>query len=121
MHVFQFRGFSAILVVLLAVVAALALLVALPSAFMMVLWNAMVFEASHGPQIDFVQGMLLWAFVAVMIKAIFNPSIKLPFQLVQQTPKAPKAGLDKTEKTDAAAEPAAPEAPAQLDNQQNQG
>lgn len=121
MHVFQFRGFSAILVVLLAVLTALTLLVALPSAFMMVLWNAMVYETSCGPQIDFVQGLLLWAFVAVMIKAVFNPTVKLPFQLVQQAPKSKKSGPNPTRKTDAAAEQPAPETPAQLDNQQNQG
>jgi len=118
MHVFQFRGLTALLVVLLAVVTAVAVLVALPSAFMMVLWNAMVFEASNGPQIDFVQGMLLWAFVAVMIKVVFNPTIKLPFQLVQQAPnKAEKNSAAKAaaQKQDAPEEPAAPDAPAKLD------
>lgn len=122
MHEFQFRGFSAVLVLALAVVTALAVLVALPASFMMVFWNATVFEAANGPQIDFVQGMLLWGFVAILLKVIFKPSIKLPFQLVQQTGKSGKPDALKSKKPEASEEPAATkETPAQLDNQQNQG
>jgi len=122
MQVFHIRGwFSAIVFIVAAVVAALALLVALPSAFLTVLWNAIVFEAAKGPEIDFVQGLLLWSFIAVMVKAIFNPSIKLPIQIVQQGGKPQAADAPKDKKAEEGSEPVATEAAAQLDNQQNQG
>ena len=118
MQVFHIRGwFSAIVFIVVAVVAALALLVALPSAFLMVLWNAIVFEAAKGPEIDFVQGLLLWSFIAVMIKAIFNPSLKLPIQIVQQGGKPQAGDAVQDKKEEEGTEPVATDAPTQLDTQ----
>jgi hypothetical protein len=116
MHVFHIRGFSGVMMVLLVVLAALAVLVALPSAFIMVLWNALVFEGSKGPQISFLQGFLLWGFLAVMINVIFKPELKLQFQQVK--PKAEKPEALKTQKADVAPEA---DAASPLENQQEQG
>jgi hypothetical protein len=121
MQVFHFKGFSAILVVLLVLVAALAILVALPSAFMMVLWNALIFEAAKGPEISILQGALLWGFIALTIKAVFFPSLGLPFQLVQVGNKSEKTESTKTEDSEPSAaeipvEPLLQEPPSQLDN-----
>lgn len=121
MHVFHIRGFSGILMVLFVVVSALAVLVALPSAFMMVLWNALIFEGSKGPEISLLQGFLLWGFLAVMIKVIFKPEIKLQFQQVKPNAKAEKPEAMQSKAAEATVEPAAQDAAPQLDNQQEQG
>jgi len=80
MHVFQIRGFSGLMWLVLALVAAVALAVLLPASFMWVLWNAVVFEGFKGPEIGFGQGILLWGFMLVALKLILNPEIKLQFQ-----------------------------------------
>lgn len=118
MHVFQIRGFSGLMMVLLVVLAAIAVLVALPSAFMMVLWNALIFEGSKGPQVSLLQGFMLWGFVAVMIKVIFKPEIQLQFQHAKPNAKAEKPEALKSQQAEvtAEAEPASP-----LDNHQEQG
>ena len=119
MHVFHIRGFSGVVVLLLAFLAAVALFVLLPSSFMMVLWNAVVFEGMKGPEIDIYQGALLWGMVAVLIKLIFKPEIKLQFQQIRPaSSKSEKTQPVKMEKTE---EPAPQEATTKLDNQQNQG
>lgn len=125
MHVFHIRGISGILVLLLAILAALVLLLLLPATFMMVLWNALVYEGLKGVQIGLYEGFLLWGMAAVLIKLIFKPQIQLQFQ------SAKTAGLssDKNTKPDAVTMQAdnAEEAPAEeaaapvLDNQQNEG
>lgn len=80
MRVFHIKGFQGLFLLLLAVLAVLAVVVALPASFMMVLWNALVFEGLRGPEIDFVQGLLLWGIVAIALKLIFKPEIQLQFQ-----------------------------------------
>lgn len=79
MHVFHFRGLSSYLLLLLAIVTAFLLFMALPASFMMVLWNALIFEGAKGPQIDLYQGFLLWGMVLVVLKLIFKPEIQLEF------------------------------------------
>lgn len=79
MHVFHIKGLSSILLLLLAIVGAALILLALPASFMMVLWNATVFEAAHGPEIDLYQGFLLWGMVLVALKLILKPEIQLEF------------------------------------------
>lgn len=83
MHVFHIRGFSGLMMVLLAVLSMLVLVVLLPSTFMMVFWNALVFEAFRGPEIDLFQGFLLWAMTAALLKIIFKPEFKLQFQQIR--------------------------------------
>ena len=65
MHVFHIKGFPGLLLVGLAVICTALLVFVLPSAFMMVLWNATVFEGLSGPEINLSQGFLLWLAVAV--------------------------------------------------------
>jgi hypothetical protein len=128
MHVFHIRGISGLLVLLLAIVAALVVFLLLPAVFMMVLWNALVYEGFQGPQIGLSEGFLLWGMVAVLIQLIFKPKIQLQFQSVKA---AGKSSSSKAEQPDALAmkaetcddnEAAAEEnaAPAALDNQQNE-
>ena len=119
MHVFHIRGLSGILMVLLLVLAALAVLVALPSSFMMVLWNAVIFEGAHGPEINLLQGFLLWGFVAVMIKMIFKPEIKLQFQQVRPTGKTEKPDALKSQAEPTAETPAS-ETASNMDSHQEQ-
>lgn len=80
MHVFHIKGFSGVLVFLLAFVSVLALFLLLPATFMMVLWNALVFEGLKGPEFDLYQGFLLWGILLVLIKLIFKPEIQFQFQ-----------------------------------------
>jgi len=119
MHVFHIRGFSGILLLLLAMLAAITLLLVLPSAFMMVLWNALVFEGFKGVEIDIYQGFLLWGFIVVMIKLIFKPEIQLQFQNGKTIGKGGKSDTTAL-KNDAAEETPAEETPTKLD-QQNEG
>lgn len=79
MHVFHIRGLSSVLLLLLAIVGAVLLLLALPATFMMVLWNALVFEAIKGPEINLYQGFLLWGMVLVALKLTLKPEIQLEF------------------------------------------
>ena len=120
MHVFHIRGFSGILLLLLAILAVVALLLVLPSAFMMVLWNAMVFEGFKGVEIDIYQGFLHWAVMVVLIKLIFKPEIQLQFQNAKAAGKAEKSA-DAALKNEATDENKAEEKATKLDNQQNEG
>jgi hypothetical protein len=126
MHVFHIRGFSSLVILLLAIVMAIAILVALPASFMMVLWNALVYEGFKGPEINVYQGFLLWGAVALMLKVIFKPEIKIQIQqggankksskpdaIVMSTDASKKAAGEEASSQDAA--------PATLDNQQNEG
>lgn len=119
MHVFHIRGFSSLVILLLAIVAAVAILVALPASFMMVLWNALVYEGLKGPEINILQGFLLWGAVAVTLKVIFKPEIKIQ---IQQGSNAKKSGKPEAMAmtTDTSSEKPADETTAQ-DVQQNEG
>jgi hypothetical protein len=90
MHVFHVRGFSGVLMLALAVISAVLLLLLLPASFMMVLWNALVFESFQGPEIDLFQGFLLWGFIVVLLKLIFKPQIKFEFQTIANNDKKDK-------------------------------
>jgi hypothetical protein len=79
MHVFHIRGLSSFFVLLLAIVATLMVFLLLPASFMMVLWNALVFETFKGPEINLYQGFLLWGVMLVALKLIFKPEIQLEF------------------------------------------
>lgn len=103
MHVFHIRGLSGFMVFLLAIVSAVLLLLLLPASFMMVLWNAFVFESFKGPEISLLQGFLLWGALMVALKVIFKPEIKFEFQPVN-TKKKPLANV----KTDETAETKTP-------------
>lgn len=94
MHVFQIRGFSGILMLVAAAISAILLLLLLPASFMMVLWNASVFESFQGPQINLYQGFCLWGFVMVLLKMVFKPEIKLQFQTSKDGKAQPLAKTD---------------------------
>jgi len=95
MHVFHIRGFSSWMMLLGGVVLALALLLALPASFMMVLWNATIFESFKvGPQIDIFQGLMLWGIVAILMKLLLQPEIKFEIQRVKMPQSQPGAGQD---------------------------
>jgi hypothetical protein len=120
MHVFHIRGFSGILLLLLAILAAVTILLVLPSAFMMVLWNALVYEGFKGAEIDIYQGSLLWGVMVVLIKLIFKPEIQLQFQNAKSAGKDSKVDAVAL-KNEVTEESSAEETPAKLDNQQNEG
>jgi hypothetical protein len=95
MRVFYIKGFSGLMMFLLAAIGLLALVVALPTSFMMVLWNALIFEGLGGPEIDMGQALILWGAVMVLIKLIANPQISFQFR------RATNAGeLERFKKTD---------------------
>ena len=82
MQVFQIKGLTGLIVFILAVLGLLALFIALPSAFLMVFWNAVVFEGFEGPQIGLLQGMLLWAAALISLKLVMNPQVSFQFKKV---------------------------------------
>jgi len=122
MHVFHIRGFSSILVLLLAVLAIVALLIALPASFLMVLWNAVIYEGFKGPEISFYQGALLWGAMAALIKLVFKPEIKFQIMSGSASKKGGKTeatamkAADSKEK-DGAEEAVPPESAPTLDKQ----
>jgi hypothetical protein len=87
MHVFHIKGFSGALLFVLALLATAAVVFLLPSSFMMVLWNTLVFEGFKGPEIDLYQGFLLWGMLLLTLKLVFRPEIQ--FQFLR--PPAPKS------------------------------
>jgi Sec-independent protein translocase protein TatA len=100
MHVFHFRGLSSVLVFLLAILGIVLVFLALPASFMMVLWNALVFEGAKGPEINLYQGFLLWGIVLVILKLVFKPEIQLEF-VKSNASKAGKSAKDATKSVDA--------------------
>lgn len=80
MHVFHIKGISGLLVLILAFVGLLALVTVAPAAYMMVLWNGIVYEGFHGPLIGLDQGFLLWGATLVLLKLILKPDIQVEFQ-----------------------------------------
>lgn len=72
---FKIQGFGDWVRFFLAVMGTLCLTVALPSFLMQVVWNALVFERFHGPEVTFWQGVLLWAISLVFFQLIFRPEI----------------------------------------------
>jgi hypothetical protein len=82
MHIFHIKGFSGLLLFGLAMVCTALLVFVLPSAFMMVLWNATVFEGFSGPQINLSQGFVLWLAAIVLFKLVFKPEIQFQFKSV---------------------------------------
>lgn len=101
MHVFHIKGFSGALMFILAVLSAVAILLLLPSAFMMVLWNALVYEGLKGPEINLYQGFLLWGMLLMAFKLIFRPEIRLQYVRQDSTPgSTPKKPQSKNESDD---------------------
>ena len=82
MQVFQIKGFSGLMMFILAVISVMILLILLPATFTMVFWNAVVFEGLAGPQIGLFQGMLLWIAIVLLLKLIINPQISFQFKHV---------------------------------------
>lgn len=126
MHVFHIRGFSSLVILLLAIITAIAVLVALPASFLMVLWNALVYEGLKGPEINIYQGLLLWGAVAITLKVIFKPEIKIQIQQGGANKKSSKPDaivMSADASNEAAAEDTNPtkETPATLDNQHTEG
>jgi hypothetical protein len=86
---------------LLAVVTAFIVFMALPTAFVMVLWNATLYESFRlSPEINLYQGFLLWCLFLILFKLIVNPEIQFQIQKPSTDPaKKLKTGkLDKKEK-----------------------
>jgi len=65
---------------------ALAVVIGLPSFFMQVCWNALVFETFSGPAIHVGQALLLWLGVLVVFKLLFNPQFQVQFQRLDGPP-----------------------------------
>ncbi len=114
MHVFHIRGLSSVLMLLLAIIGAVLLLLALPAAFMMVLWNALVFEGFKGPEIDIYQGLLLWGMLLVALKLILKPEIQLEF--IKAPAKDKKKGAAPSPKTNTNSEASEPNEIVALEN-----
>ena len=98
MHVFHIRGLSSFFLLLLAIIATLLVVLLLPASFMMVLWNALVYETFKGPEINLYQGFLLWGITLVALKLIFKPEIQLEF--VKAPPKNGKSPISTEESKD---------------------
>ncbi len=94
MHVFHIRGLSGLVLLVLAVLLLLALVTLAPAAYLMVAWNALVYETFHGPMIGLDQGFLLWGALLVLLKLIFRPDIQVEFKHMsafrQAKPPQPK-------------------------------
>lgn len=85
MCVFHIKGLSGLLVFIAALVAIAATLVVVPSAFMMLLWNALVYDGLRlGSTVGLYQGFLLWALALIVFKIVFQPTIQ--FQLKSGSP-----------------------------------
>lgn len=122
MHVFHIRGLSSILLLALSVIGALVLLLAVPAAFLMVMWNTLVYEGFKGPEIDIYQGFLLWGVVALTLKLILKPEIKLELvKPAKKTAKSKPEALEnkETEPADSNSKPLQQEDSVSLDSPQN--
>jgi hypothetical protein len=86
MQVFHIKGFSGLLLLVLGIIGTLLLVFLVPSIFMMVLWNALVFEGAKGPEIDLLQGFMLWGSVMILLKVTLNPEFQFQFENVK-TPR----------------------------------
>src|SRR6478609_8412598 len=84
MHVFQIKGLSGLIMLALALISGVLILLALPSVFMMVLWNALIFEGLRGSEINLYQGFLLWGLMLICLKLIFKPEVHM--QLMREHP-----------------------------------
>jgi|GEM_PF-3353865 len=84
MHVFQIKGLSGLIMLALALISGVLIILALPSVFMMVLWNALIFEGLRGPEINLYQGFLLWGLMLICLKLIFKPELHM--QLMREHP-----------------------------------
>jgi hypothetical protein len=85
MKVVQFKGMSGIMVLVAAFLLGFLGLVLFPSAFVQVLWNAIIFEGFLGPEINLGQGALLWSAIIMLAMVVFQPEFS--FQVVKD--KAP--------------------------------
>lgn len=82
MHVFHIKGISGLMSFLVALLMMVVLAFVVPTSFMMVLWNALVFEGMNGPEIGMSQGFVLWMMVLVVFKLVFKPEIQLQLRNV---------------------------------------
>lgn len=89
MNMIEIKGFKGWVMFLLSALASIALAIGLPSAFMMTLWNAVVFEGFRGPEIGFLQGVLLWIAAGIAFKLIANPEIVVEFHKMDDTNTPP--------------------------------
>lgn len=93
MHVFQIKGLSGLIMLTLALISGLLIILALPSVFMMVLWNALIFEGLRGPEISLYQGFLLWGMMLICLKLIFQPEVHM--QLMREQPDSSQASASR--------------------------
>jgi hypothetical protein len=91
-HMFRIKGFSGFLMLIGFVCVAFTLLFAFPSAFMMALWNATIFELLAGPEISLGQGAILWAIVVTGSVVLFKPHISIEFKASPEEPNTNNLG-----------------------------
>jgi hypothetical protein len=82
MQILLLKGFSGLLMIALLVVVVLTLVMALPSLFCLVFWNAVVFEGFRGPEINITQAVLLWSATLALLNWRFKPQLTLQFKRV---------------------------------------
>jgi hypothetical protein len=82
MKVFHIQGLGGLLMLLVAFLGFLSLVLFLPTSFVMVLWNATVFEGLQGPEIHFGQAILLWLAIMLSLFLIVRPEIQFQFKRV---------------------------------------
>lgn len=87
MKMIEIKGFSGLMMLLFGTLMTVLLIVALPAAFMMTLWNAIIFEGFNGPEISLLQGLLLWLAALISFKLIANPEIVVEFQKMDDSGK----------------------------------
>ena len=75
MHIFEFKGFTGFLMVLLIFGVVLFLTMLLPAMLCTAVWNAVVFESFAGPKVTLLQGALLWIMLVFTTLLILKPDI----------------------------------------------
>lgn len=89
MHSVKIKGASGLMAFMALIVGLVLLAVGVPALFMMVVWNALVFEAFHGPAIGLHQGVLLWLAMLIGLKLALRPYVSFQFHKVR--PDSPEA------------------------------
>jgi hypothetical protein len=97
MQAIEFKGFWGLLALLLIALLAVAFIVLVPSVLATVAWNALIFETFKGPEIDLLQGGLLWLALMLALYSVLQPEVV--FEMHTNTePELPPAKTKPTPK-----------------------
>lgn len=82
MRVFHIKDPVGLLLLVVMVLFVVGMILGLPAFVTQVVWNATVFEMAGGPEINLIQGLLLWLMVLVALKLVLNPTLVVEFHRV---------------------------------------